>query len=289
MITAQKCFSKAGMNSFLQKKFPERKDAFFRNQSGSGFTLIELLVVIAIIAILAALLLPALSAAKQTAYKAECASNLKQWGVAINMYAGENGDYFPDNTGPGAKDTAWMAYSMNNFFYPRYLYNNKAGTAAQQRSQNDVLYCPTDLWHRPYESIGVTNLIGYNYLPGRLASAGAYNSKGLQGWFTRNKLGGPFRKAPVMMDKLEQRGTGAWGDVHPVTGVYYPASNHVGNGGVPRGGNFLYDDGHVDWLLFKYQKLLVAAPVSDIEIGMLDAAGYWINYLKPTELDPGPW
>src|SRR5689334_314294 len=62
-----------------------------------GFTLIELLVVIAVIAILAALLLPAVSQAKQQAYTAVCINNQKQLQLAWHMYVEDNNGKLPRN------------------------------------------------------------------------------------------------------------------------------------------------------------------------------------------------
>ena len=93
-----------------------------------AFTLVELLVVIAVIGALIALLLPAVQQARLVAQRAQCASNMRQMGIALHRFADLNGGRFPqDAHGTGGAGKAWIVT-----------------LAPFVENLNDIRYCPSD-------------------------------------------------------------------------------------------------------------------------------------------------
>jgi prepilin-type N-terminal cleavage/methylation domain-containing protein/prepilin-type processing-associated H-X9-DG protein len=122
----------------------------------SGFTLLELLVVIAIIGILASLLLPALARGKEAAKKTSCISRLKQWQLALSMYAHDNEDstpresFFPN----GTTINLWVQVRnplANDVWYnmlPEYVDGRRAAAYAPMAARADF-YDRNKMFHCP--------------------------------------------------------------------------------------------------------------------------------------------
>jgi len=205
-----------------------------------GFTLIELLVVIAIIGILAAMLLPALGAAKEKSKRIKCVNNLRQVGLGTLVYANDNGD----NVIPAGKTVAGLTPSLPIQFNLTDLASidgwKAVGIDVTQTNGPTIWTCPNRPNFPTFNAANNQYVIGYQYYGG----------------FTRwvNNLG-TFNAASPVNTASVKPGWMLAGDLVATSGAtqtsWAPWSNmpaHKNIGGTPTGANEVFIDGSARWI-----------------------------------------
>jgi prepilin-type processing-associated H-X9-DG protein len=131
-----------------------------RPPKGEGFTIIELIVILTIVAVLIVIQVPAMARATNQNKRAQCASNLRQFTLAMHIYAGENDDHLPTNS------VGYWAYDVSSYI----------GTFVESTgSKWTVMYCPG----RAPRFSDADNWAYYNYGP-------SYRVLGYANTFTGN-------------------------------------------------------------------------------------------------------
>lgn len=237
----------------------------------TAFTLIELLVVVAIIAILAALLFPGLRQTKETAKRTKCASNLRQTGISLTLYATDNNGWFPSvgNQTVPSKDIPFATFrdATTGLIQP-WRYPQFPNTNHMRNAYYSFYWCPSVTRPPatiPYPPFGWTT---YIYLGGY----GGNTNNTYYGWIWSrfidavNMPGNTFvptprmhlcsrpGATPLMLDSAVI----GWGPgtMWFTTGaLQVPAVNHYTiDGSEAAGENILYVDCHLEWISLPYRR-----------------------------------
>jgi prepilin-type N-terminal cleavage/methylation domain-containing protein/prepilin-type processing-associated H-X9-DG protein len=269
--------TKRGLSFGPSRFFPKALRPARNSVSQGGFTLIELLIVIAIIAILAALLLPALTNAKEKANRTQCVNNLRQISIGMLAYCSDSGDFMPPlKWADGNPQYAYQLfqYSPVNTTPPQFEadggpYNLGSLWQAGILVDGKIFYCPSALVNKqltynyyavkmswpfgvdPTTGDGNLDMVraGYSYYPQskQLANVStAVGKKSVPFWPDKSTSPEPNKSwncvPPFKQSQIDQNRS-------MVVDAFWSNISNLShrNGNTPAGLNAAFGDGHVAW------------------------------------------